>query len=110
MGYPREGDNMKIHVILAKFTQNGNKTTPERLGMLKGICKQVENAGAKILNLYEHMGSYDIVVVIEIPDSLILGRIENALLDSHVITSMKVLGPYPLARHSFLDSHYVTSA
>ena len=100
---------MNIHVILAKFTQNGNRTTPERLGMLQEICKQVEDAGGKMLNLYEHMGSYDVVVVIEVPEIPILDRIETGLLASHVITNMKALGPYPLARHSYVDSYYVPS-
>ncbi len=99
---------MNIHVILAKFTQNGNKTIPEKLGTLQEICKQVEDDGCKILNLYEHMGSYDIVI--EAPNSLTLDRIETALLSSHIITNMKALGPYPLARHSYVDSYYVPNA
>ena len=101
---------MGIHVILAKFTQNGNETTPEKLGMLQEICKQVEDGGGKILNLYEHMGSYDIVFVIEVSDGLVLETIETGLIASNTITNMKAFGPYPLNRHSFVDSHCVANA
>ena len=90
---------MQTHVMLAIFSKKETHTTQDTVRRLNRIRKQIEDVKGRILDIYERLGAYDLVVILEIPDSNTWDRIENEFGSSDIIVNTRLLGPRPLARY-----------
>ncbi len=66
---------MAKYISLVNFTQKGFeniKDSPSRLDAFKQVC---ESMGAKVEAFYLTMGRYDLVVIVDAPDSETIAKI-----------------------------------
>lgn len=89
---------MPIYVMLATFTDEDERAFVECPDRIEAVVKRIEGIGARVLSNYGRMSSYDIVNVIEVPDSMPITRIEQAVHTPEVLCSARFMGPYPSAR------------
>ncbi len=66
---------MSNYVVLVRFTDQGMQNIKDGPARLEAARKSYEAVGAKILNFYLTMGSYDAVAVIEAPDDQTMARL-----------------------------------
>ena len=86
---------MPFFIRLANLTEQGSRQTKE-LGQLLGKAKQVMEAnGAKIVQAYATLGRYDIVAIIEAPDSQTVAKI-SALIASQGNFKAETLPAIPI--------------
>ena len=60
---------METYIILGNFTQQGIANIKESPARIEAARQAVEQAGGKWLGWYLTMGRYDMVVVVQAPDS-----------------------------------------
>jgi uncharacterized protein with GYD domain len=70
---------METYVVLTKYTQQGVASVKEAPARIEEGRKAIEAAGGKILNWYLTMGRYDVVFMIQVPDSRIAATMLLAL-------------------------------
>lgn len=74
-----EGATMPIYISLVNYTSKGIeniKESPNRLDAVKKLC---ESMNAKVEGFFLTMGRYDIVLIVEAPDSETVAKIVLAI-------------------------------
>ena len=66
---------MPVYLMLTTLTDTGRKAIQEDPESLKGINKEVELMGAKILDQYALLGQYDFVNILEAPSNEAIARL-----------------------------------
>ncbi len=66
---------MAVYVMLTTLTDEGRKTLKENPQRIKGVNKEVEAMGVKILAQYALLGPYDFVNIVEAPDSKTVAKV-----------------------------------
>jgi uncharacterized protein with GYD domain len=70
---------MAIYVLLSNLTDEGRKTLKERPERLKEVNQEIERMGARVVNQYAVLGSYDFVNIVEAPSNEVIARISVEL-------------------------------
>jgi uncharacterized protein with GYD domain len=70
---------MAIYVLLSNLTDEGRKTLKERPERLKEVNQEIERMGARVVNQYAVLGSYDFVNIVEAPTNEVIARISVEL-------------------------------
>jgi uncharacterized protein with GYD domain len=60
---------MSVYLMLTTLTDAGRKALQDDPEILKGINKEVEYMGVKILTQYALLGQYDFVNIVEAPNN-----------------------------------------
>lgn len=60
---------MPRYVLLSTLTCEGTKTVKERPHRIQEVNKEIEAYGAKVVDQYAVLGSYDFVTVLDAPDN-----------------------------------------
>jgi uncharacterized protein with GYD domain len=60
---------MSVYLMLTTLTDAGRKALQDDPEILKGINKEVEYMGAKILTQYALLGQYDFINIVEAPNN-----------------------------------------
>ena len=66
---------MQTYIVLANWTDKGFREiqdSPNRLEAFKAMCAQ---HGGRLVAYYMTMGSYDMVIIVEMPDDAALARL-----------------------------------
>lgn len=79
---------MGVYVMLTTLTDEGRKTLKENPERIKGVNKEVEQMGAKIICQYAVLGPYDFVNILEAPDNVTISRIAVELGSRGTIQTM----------------------
>ncbi len=66
---------MATYVMLTTLTDEGRKTLKQNPQRLKGVNKEVEAMGVKILAQYALLGPYDFVNILEAPDNKAVSKV-----------------------------------
>ena len=66
---------MNTYVVLLNMTKKGIDTITESGERVEIVRNAVEGAGGRIKDYYLTMGSYDFMVVFEIPDDITMARL-----------------------------------
>ncbi len=70
---------MAIYVMLTTLTDEGRKTVKENPQRIKGVNKEVEAMGVKILAQYALLGPYDFVNILDAPDNKTIAKVATEL-------------------------------
>ena len=70
---------MPIYILLSTLTSEGRKTIKERPERIKEVDKEIEAFGAKVLQQYSVLGSYDFVNIVEAPSNEAIMRVSIEL-------------------------------
>ena len=70
---------MPFYVLLSNLTDEGRKTLKERPERLKEVNQEIERMGARVVNQYAVLGSYDFVNIVEAPTNEVIARISVEL-------------------------------
>jgi uncharacterized protein with GYD domain len=70
---------LPIYILLSKLTSEGRKTIKERPERIKEVDKEIEAFGAKVLQQYSILGSYDFVNIVEAPNNEAIIRVSIEL-------------------------------
>ena len=70
---------MAIFVMLTTLTDEGRKTIKQNPQRIKGVNKEVEAMGVKILTQYALLGPYDFVNILEAPDIKAVAKVATEL-------------------------------
>ncbi len=60
---------MAVYLMLTTLTDQGRRTLKEKPERIRGVNKEVEAMGVKILSQYATLGIYDFLNLIEAPDN-----------------------------------------
>ena len=66
---------MPRYILLSTLTCEGTKTVKERPDRIQEVNKEVEAFGAKVVDQYAVLGTYDFVTVLEAPDNDVVMKI-----------------------------------
>ena len=66
---------MPKYISLVKYTQKGIEGIKESPSRLDGFKKLCESVGAKLEGFYLTMGRYDLMVIVDAPDSEAIAKI-----------------------------------
>ena len=66
---------MSVYLMLTTLTDEGRKSLQEDPEILKGINKEVEYMGAKILTQYALLGQYDFINILEAPSNEAIAKL-----------------------------------
>ena len=82
---------MPVYVSLVKFTREGIMTMKDQgISRSDKVKKNIEELGGKLLNAYYCLGEYDVVAILDFPDSktAMKAAVKNASLGHISITTM----------------------
>ncbi len=85
---------MSIYVMFTNFRQTGVNASAMNDEHALNVYERLEDVGAKVIKQYEHVANHDLVDMIEITDSRIVGELENFFNISNMVESIKLKGPY----------------
>ena len=66
---------MSIYLMLTTLTDEGRKAIQEDPEVLRGINKEVEYSGEKLLSQYALLGQYDFVNILEAPSNEVMVKL-----------------------------------
>ena len=70
---------MSIYLMLTTLTDKGRSALQENPEMIRGINKEVEYMGVKILDQYAVLGPYDFVNIVEAPSNEAMVKLATRL-------------------------------
>ena len=70
---------MPVYVMLNTLTDTGRKTLQDDPEILRGLNKEVEYMGIKILDQYALLGQYDFVNIVEAPSNEVMAKLATRL-------------------------------
>jgi uncharacterized protein with GYD domain len=70
---------MATYILLSSLTDEGRKTIKGRPERIQEVNKELEAMGAKVVDQYAVLGSYDFVSVVEAVDNETIARISVEL-------------------------------
>ncbi len=70
---------MATYIMLSTLTDEGRKTLKSRPERLQEVNKELEEMGARVINQFAVLGSYDFVNVIDAPSNEVMARISMEL-------------------------------
>jgi uncharacterized protein with GYD domain len=70
---------MATFILLSTLTDEGAQTIREEPERIRGVNKELERMGVKVINQWAVLGSYDFVNLVEAPDNLTIARVSAAL-------------------------------
>jgi uncharacterized protein with GYD domain len=70
---------MPIYILLTTLTDEGRKTIKEKPERILEVNKEIDAMGAKVINQYAVLGSYDFVNVVEAKDNETIAKISVEL-------------------------------
>lgn len=100
---------MPVYVFFATFISNESQSMMENPLIHATVSNKLQSMGAKILNRYGPMSSYDMVDVIEVPDSETATKIQCEMNASETRIKPKLMGPYPSSQDSYSQLRPVSS-
>jgi len=68
-----------IYVLLSKLTTEGRKTIKGKPERIKEVNREIEAFGAKVLEQFAVIGSYDFVNIVEAPDNEAISQVSIEL-------------------------------
>ena len=81
---------MATYVMLTTLTDEGRKTIKENPQRIKGVNKEVEAMGVKIVAQYALLGPYDFVNILEAPDNITVSRVAMELGSRGTLQTMSM--------------------
>ncbi|MBE9512465.1 MAG: GYD domain-containing protein [Chloroflexi bacterium] len=81
---------MATYVMLTTLTDEGRKTIKENPQRIKGVNKEVEAMGVKIVAQYALLGPYDFVNILEAPDNIAVSRVAMELGSRGTLQTMSM--------------------
>ena len=66
---------MSVYLMLTTLTDAGRKAMQEDPETLRGVNKEVEYMGVKILEQYALLGQYDFVNILEAPSNEVIAKL-----------------------------------
>ena len=79
---------MSMYVMLTTLTSEGRKTLKEKPERIKEVNQEVEKMGAKILQQYAVLGSYDFVNILDAPSNEVISKVAVELGSRGTIQTM----------------------
>ena len=70
---------MATFILLSTLTDEGAQTIREEPERIRGVNKELERMGVKVISQWAVLGQYDFVNVVEAPDNLTIARVSAAL-------------------------------
>jgi uncharacterized protein with GYD domain len=70
---------MATYIMLSTLTDEGRKTLKERPERLQEVNREIEAMGARVMQQYAVLGTYDFVNILEAPDNETIARISVEL-------------------------------
>ena len=70
---------MPVYVMLSSLTDKGREAINDDPESLRGINKEVELLGAKIIDQFAVLGQYDFVNIVEAPSNEVMARLSTRL-------------------------------
>ncbi len=70
---------MATYIFLSRLTDEGRKTIKGRPERIQEVNKEIEAMGAKVVDQYAVLGSYDFISVVEAVDNETVARISVEL-------------------------------
>jgi len=81
---------MATYVMLTTLTDEGRKAIKENPQRIKGVNKEVEAMGVKIVAQYALLGPYDFVNILEAPDNIAVSRVAMELGSRGTLQTMSM--------------------
>ncbi|HTP53661.1 MAG TPA: GYD domain-containing protein [Thermoplasmata archaeon] len=66
---------MPYYAVLANWTEEGVRTVKEAPARTEALRRSVEGAGGKVLAMLHTMGTYDAVVILELPSDQVANEL-----------------------------------
>ena len=70
---------MPIYILLSKLTSEGRRTIKGKPERIKEVNREIEAFGAKVLEQFAVLGSYDFVNVVEAPSNEAIAQVSIEL-------------------------------
>jgi len=70
---------MATYILLSTLTDEGRKTIKGRPERIEEVNKEIESMGAKVVDQYAVLGSYDFISIVEAVDNETIARISVEL-------------------------------
>ena len=70
---------MPTYILMSKLTPEGRRTILEKPDRIKEVNKEIEAFGAKVLQQYSLLGSYDFINILEAPSNDIINKVSIIL-------------------------------
>jgi uncharacterized protein with GYD domain len=91
---------MPLYIMFSTLTDEGRKTIKTNPERIKGVNKEVEGMGARVIAQYATLGMYDFVNILEAPDNETIAMISIELGARGTVQFM-TLAAMPL--HEYLE-------
>ena len=86
---------MATYIMLSTLTDEGRKTLKERPERLQEVNREIEAMGARVMQQYAVLGTYDFVNILEAPDNETIARI-SVELGARGTVSLTTRRPLPV--------------
>jgi uncharacterized protein with GYD domain len=70
---------MPMYILLSKLTTEGRRTIKGKPERIKEVNREIEAFGAKVLEQFAVLGSYDFVNIVEAPDNEAISQVSIEL-------------------------------
>ena len=70
---------MPIYILLSKLTTEGRRTIKGKPERIKEVNREIETFGAKVLEQFAVIGSYDFVNIVEAPSNEAISQVSIEL-------------------------------
>ena len=70
---------LPTYILMSKLTPEGRRTILEKPDRIKEVNKEIEAFGAKVLQQYSLLGSYDFINILEAPSNDIINKVSIIL-------------------------------
>ena len=73
------GDFVPVYILLSKLTTEGRRTIKGKPERIKEVNREIEAFGAKVLEQFAVIGSYDFVNIVEAPSNEAISQVSIEL-------------------------------